>query len=383
MTALGRSSRMARPLLVAIAVLVLLGAAGLGLWAATDSPTATPEQQVMTIAASLRCPTCQGLSVADSAAPIAVSMREIITEQVAEGRTPEEIRGYFVARYSEWILLSPSTDGLGWLVWGLPVMAVLGGAGVAVSFTRRRPTAVSAADRMHASELVTLHGEGRLALPQTPAGERLDAALDLATEVVEGGDATSDAHHAALTRVAAAIAAQRRGSTAPTTVARRGRAAIVGTSVRGDAPVRRRLAWAGGTVAFGVFVTGLLAINLAPRGDGELPTGNLPVAAPAGPNATAEIDALRAAVDQDPSDLPARLDLAAQLIQVGDSGGARTQARAVLDQAPDHPDGLLLLGLALTTDGSPVAPQTLQRFLDAAPADHPGISLARSLLESQ
>ena len=136
-------------------------------------------------------------------------------------------------------------------------------------------------------------------------------------------------------------------------------------------------------MAFGVFVTGLLAINLAPRAVGELPTGNLPVAGPAGPNATAEIDALRAAVDQDPSDLPARLELAAQLIQVGDTGGARTQARAVLDQAPDHPDGLLLLGLALTTDGSPVAPQTLQRFLDAAPADHPGISLARSLLESQ
>ncbi|WP_370325942.1 hypothetical protein [Euzebya sp.] len=55
----------------------------------------------------------------------------------------------------------------------------------------------------------------------------------------------------------------------------------------------------------------------------------------------------------------------------------------MLAQQPDQPDGLLLLGLALATDGSPVAPQTLQRFLDAAPAGHPGIPLARSLLDPQ
>ncbi|WP_370325943.1 cytochrome c-type biogenesis protein CcmH [Euzebya sp.] len=80
------------------------------------------------------------------------------------------VRGYFVQRYGDWILLSPEASGLGWLVWGLPVLAVLGGAGVAMAHTGRRPTAVSAADVDHAANLAALYVEGRVALPQTRRG---------------------------------------------------------------------------------------------------------------------------------------------------------------------------------------------------------------------
>lgn len=385
MTRARPSATALRRLLTVGAFVALAVGSALGLWQALDAPSGTPQQQTTAIAAGLRCPTCQGLSVADSAAPIANSMREIIAEQLADGRTPDEVRGYFVARYGEWILLSPRTGGLGWLVWFLPVAAVLGGTGAALSQTRRRPTAVPAADLDHAAELADRYAAGRLALPQTPAGERLEAALELASAIADDReDASTGAQRNGMIRIAAALAAQRREATVPAVAAGRDRAAAPAADdrVAGAVLRRRGMSYAGGTAAFAAVLLGLLAFNLAPRGVGDLPTGNLPEF-DSGPSATAELDALRASVEQDPSNIAARLDLASQLLQAGDVGGAQVQARAVLDQQPDHPDGLLLLGLALFTDGSPVAPQTLQRFLDAAPPEHPGIPLARSLMDPQ
>ena len=260
-----------RRLLTAAAFVALAAASALGLWQALDAPPATPEQQATAIATSLRCPTCQGLSVADSAAPIANSIREIIAEQLADGRTPEEVHGYFVARYGEWILLSPSTGGLGWLVWLLPVAAVLGGTGAALSQTRRRPTAVSAADLDHATELADRYAAGRLALPHTPAGERLEAALELASAIADDPeDLSAGAHRNGMIRIAAALAAQRREATAPTVAPARDRAPAPAADdrVAGGVLRRRGVSWAGGTAAFAAVLVGLLVFNLAPRGVG-------------------------------------------------------------------------------------------------------------------
>jgi cytochrome c-type biogenesis protein CcmH len=81
------------------------------------------------IALGLRCPVCQGLSVADSPSETAVMMKNRVQELVEAGYTDEEIRDWFVARYGEWVLLEPSASGLNWLVWLGP--GVVGGAGLA------------------------------------------------------------------------------------------------------------------------------------------------------------------------------------------------------------------------------------------------------------
>lgn len=365
--------------LLAVAVAMVL--AGAGVWQAVQPAATTVEQDVTAIAATLRCPTCQGLSVADSDAAISRSMRDIIAEQLAEGRSPDEVRGYFVQRYGDWILLSPSPDGLGWLVWGLPVLALLGGAGVAVSRTRQ-PAAVSAADLEHAAELARLHADGRLALSQTPAGERLEAALDVAAQISDE-QVTVAGRRAVMARIGAAVAAQRREAAAVVPSAPDRPAPSPTTPCPNRTSTRRhRLGWAGVTGTFVVVLVATLGTNLASRGAGDLPTGNLAAAeGTADPSPTAELEALLATVEQNPQDVPSRLELAGRLLQLGDVDGARANAQTVLEQRPDQPDGLLLLGLALATDGSAVAPQTLQRFLDNAPADHPGIPLARSLLD--
>jgi len=63
-----------------------------------------------------------------------------VRELVAEGKTDDEIRAYFVARYGEWALLEPSAQGLNWLVWLGPLALLLLGAWVVARLVRARPT---------------------------------------------------------------------------------------------------------------------------------------------------------------------------------------------------------------------------------------------------
>jgi len=100
------------------------------------------------LAEEFRCPECQGLSAADSSAPTARAMRADIRDRVAAGQSDAEIRQAMVDRFGESILLKPEGGGLGLLVWGLPVAAlVLGAGGLALALRRwrRQPT-------MHATD---------------------------------------------------------------------------------------------------------------------------------------------------------------------------------------------------------------------------------------
>ncbi|MBZ0159787.1 cytochrome c-type biogenesis protein [Candidatus Methylomirabilis sp.] len=95
------------------------------------------EEQTLRLAAELRCPVCQNLSVADSPSEMAIQMRELIYEKMKQGESPEQIRSYFVSRYGEWILLAPTRQGFNWLAWLLPFVAILAGLGVIVLTIRR------------------------------------------------------------------------------------------------------------------------------------------------------------------------------------------------------------------------------------------------------
>ena len=95
------------------------------------------EDRVRAIASELRCVVCQNLSVADSPAEMAVQMRGIVREQLEAGKTPDEIRSYFVSKYGEWVLLAPPAHGFNLTVWILPFAVLLGGLGVALWYLRR------------------------------------------------------------------------------------------------------------------------------------------------------------------------------------------------------------------------------------------------------
>jgi cytochrome c-type biogenesis protein CcmH len=110
--------------LAAVALLALGGLLALQLTWPSAPPS--PAEQAAQLAAELRCPDCQALSVAESRTLAAEAIRREIAEQLAAGRTPHEVRDHFVARYGQWILLQPTDP----LIWVLPVAALLLGAAV-------------------------------------------------------------------------------------------------------------------------------------------------------------------------------------------------------------------------------------------------------------
>ena len=84
------------------------------------APALTPDEQAQRLAAELRCPDCQALSVAESHTASADAIRAEIAEQLAAGRSVDEVRQHFVDRYGQWILLQPADP----LIWLLPLVVV-------------------------------------------------------------------------------------------------------------------------------------------------------------------------------------------------------------------------------------------------------------------
>jgi cytochrome c-type biogenesis protein CcmH len=94
------------------------------------------------VAGLLRCPVCQGLSVADSPATMAVNMKAQVRELLAQGYDQEQILAYFEHSYGEFVRLEPPLRGVNWLVWLGPVLALAaGGAVVAWTLRSRRQAA--------------------------------------------------------------------------------------------------------------------------------------------------------------------------------------------------------------------------------------------------
>lgn len=125
---------------VAAAALLALGAL-VALDVMRPAVPPTRAEQAQQIAAGLRCPDCQSLSVAESHTAAAGAIREQIGDLLAQGLSAAEVRQHFVDRYGEWILLAPASA----FAWWLPVAVVLAGAlamaGWLVAGNRRRDRA--------------------------------------------------------------------------------------------------------------------------------------------------------------------------------------------------------------------------------------------------
>jgi len=95
------------------------------------------ERDTRQLASELRCPVCQGLSLQDSPSELSQEMRDIIRDQLEAGKSVEEVKQYFVAKYGEWILLSPAPHGFNLTVYIAPVVLLLGGAAFLYFAARR------------------------------------------------------------------------------------------------------------------------------------------------------------------------------------------------------------------------------------------------------
>jgi cytochrome c-type biogenesis protein CcmH len=105
---------------IALAALLALGGL-VAVMALRPGGAPTQDEVARQIAAELRCPDCQGLSVADSSSPSALEIRRQIEAQLSAGRSPDQVRRSFVDRYGNWILLSPTAP----IAWLLPFGVLL------------------------------------------------------------------------------------------------------------------------------------------------------------------------------------------------------------------------------------------------------------------
>lgn len=131
-------------LLVCVLALTLTGVRGKAQTPGADTAlrVRTPadsalEARTSAVASQLRCPVCQGLSIQDSPSELAQSMRSVVRDQLAAGKSPDQVKAYFVSKYGEWILLSPAPHGFNLLAYALPVLVVLGGGALIILAVRR------------------------------------------------------------------------------------------------------------------------------------------------------------------------------------------------------------------------------------------------------
>ncbi|MEO7743578.1 MAG: cytochrome c-type biogenesis protein [Usitatibacter sp.] len=140
------------------------------------NPDPAVERRLRELGEELRCLVCQNQTIADSSAPLAVDLRNQLRGQIAQGRSNDEIRGYMVDRYGDFVLYRPPLRARTALLWLGPFLMVAIGAGVFFFVVRRRsagaPTPLTDERRGELESLLAGAAPPAPSAPLTPNRER-------------------------------------------------------------------------------------------------------------------------------------------------------------------------------------------------------------------
>src|SRR5580692_10008846 len=78
------------------------------------------EARAEAIGRQLRCPVCKTESIEESDADFTKDLRRVVREQVAEGKTDQQVLDFMHQRYGDFILLRPPFEPLTWALWLAP-----------------------------------------------------------------------------------------------------------------------------------------------------------------------------------------------------------------------------------------------------------------------
>jgi len=119
-------------ILLALVVVVLLGAVITSPALAQD-PVPTPSvDEINAIAKRMYCPVCENIPLDVCATEACEQWREMIGEKLSLGWTEDEIFDYFVLLYGDRVLSEPPRTGINWLIYILPPIFILIGIYVIV-----------------------------------------------------------------------------------------------------------------------------------------------------------------------------------------------------------------------------------------------------------
>ena len=89
--------------------------------AASDEFDPVKNKRLLAIAEKLRCLVCQNQTIAESNADLAIDLRRQVREQIAEGRTDDEIISYMTDRYGDFVLYKPPFKASTVILWVGPI----------------------------------------------------------------------------------------------------------------------------------------------------------------------------------------------------------------------------------------------------------------------
>jgi len=152
-------------LVVVVAALLALAGPVAAKEAVPVSSDPALEARAMRLAEELRCLVCQNQTIADSHAPLAEDLKAQIREQLKAGRTDDQIRGFMVERYGDFVLYKPPLKATTAFLWAGPfVILVFAVGGLVLHLRRRRAVPVEGAlsdeERARVAALLAQDGTG-------------------------------------------------------------------------------------------------------------------------------------------------------------------------------------------------------------------------------
>jgi cytochrome c-type biogenesis protein CcmH len=115
------------------------------------------EKRAAALEHELRCLVCQNQSLAESNAPLAQDLRNEVREQLAAGKSDDEVKAWLVARYGDFVLYRPPLKASTVLLWAGPFLFLAFGFFLLMRFLRRKPQPapeLTPAERERAAKLL-------------------------------------------------------------------------------------------------------------------------------------------------------------------------------------------------------------------------------------
>ena len=82
------------------------------------------ENRARSLAKSIRCLVCQNQTIDDSNAELAQDIKNLIRNQISEGKSDNEIKDFLVSRYGDFILMKPPLILETALLWLAPIILI-------------------------------------------------------------------------------------------------------------------------------------------------------------------------------------------------------------------------------------------------------------------
>ncbi len=115
--------------------------------AAAQAPTPS-DDEVNRIAHQLYCPVCENTPLDVCPTEACRQWRDLIRQQLSQGWTEDQIKQYFAQQYGIRVLAEPPRQGINWLAYIVPPLAILAGAFLLFRAMRawRKPVSAEEAD---------------------------------------------------------------------------------------------------------------------------------------------------------------------------------------------------------------------------------------------